>query len=140
LIEVEGPAGVKRMLFGGDAQIENWEYALKVADVEENLALLRQVDLYKVGHHGSRNATPRTLFNLWTEEATIDHPIVAMMSTKSGLHGRHPETAVPRETLVTELSDRTHGALLNSEELDGLWIEVSADTASSQPFTETDRG
>jgi hypothetical protein len=140
LFEVERPEGVRRMLFGGDAQIENWEYALKVADVEENLGLLREVDLYKVGHHGSRNATPRTLFNLWTEETTIDHSLVAMMSTKAGVHGRHPETAVPRETLVTELKDRTRGAFLDSDELDGLWIEVSADMASSQPFVETDRG
>ena len=140
VFEVEGAGGTKRMLFGGDAQIENWEYALKVADVEENLALLREVDLYKVGHHGSRNATPRTLFNLWTEPATIDRSMVAMMSTKSGVHGRHPETAVPRDTLVAALSDRTGGALFNSEELDGLWIEVSADTASSQPFTEAGQG
>jgi len=36
------------------------------------LELLRWVDLYKVGHQGSRNATPRTPFNLWTEAATLD--------------------------------------------------------------------
>lgn len=60
LFSVEGDGGTKRMLFGGDAQIENWEYALKLADVEANRVLLRDVDLYKVGHHGSRNATPRT--------------------------------------------------------------------------------
>src|SRR6266508_3299882 len=32
LFEVDGPAGPARMLFPGDAQIENWEYVLKVAE------------------------------------------------------------------------------------------------------------
>ena len=50
----------KLLLFPGDAQIENWEYALVRRSTK---ALLRNVDLYKVGHHGSRNATPKTLWN-----------------------------------------------------------------------------
>lgn len=107
LFEIPSASGVKRLLFGGDAQIENWEYALKVApDAKANLALLRKVDLYKVGHHGSRNATPRTLFNLWNEPATARRKIVGLMSTKPGQHGAHAETAVPRETLVNALRER----------------------------------
>ncbi|HYT81684.1 MAG TPA: hypothetical protein VEQ37_21010, partial [Actinomycetota bacterium] len=102
--------------------------------------LLRQVDLYKVGHHGSRNATPRTLFDLWTETATRDRPMVAMMSTKSGVHGRHAETAVPRETLVTALTDRMKAGVFNTEELPGTWVEVSATPGSTDPFVETGRG
>ncbi len=142
LFEVDGAEGTqaKRMLFCGDAQIENWEYALKVSDVTMNADLLRQVDLYKVGHHGSRNATPRTLFNLWTETATRDRPMVAMMSTKSGVHGRHAETAVPRETLVTALTDRMKAGVFNTEELSGTWVEVSATPGSPDPFVETGRG
>ncbi len=68
-------AGDKHMLFPGDAQIENWNYALKVSDGskggpthEEASELLKKVDFYKVGHHGSRNATPRTLLEgLWSD-------------------------------------------------------------------------
>jgi hypothetical protein len=137
VFEIDGPGGVKRMLFGGDAQIENWEYALKVADVEANLALLREIDLYKVGHHGSRNATPRTLFNLWTEPNTADRPMVAMMSTKSSVYGSG-DTAVPRSTLVTALNSRTQ--LFDSETVEGTWVEVAAETSKPGSFTETGRG
>ena len=53
-----------RPLFPGDAQVENWSYALEDApDHEATRALLADVDLYKVGHHGSLNATPKKL--LW---------------------------------------------------------------------------
>lgn len=52
-------------LFGGDAQIENWSYLLDQAEKDPSQRKkLEKVDLYKVGHHGSRNATPKSLFNL----------------------------------------------------------------------------
>jgi beta-lactamase superfamily II metal-dependent hydrolase len=106
LFEVPGVRPLK-LLFPGDAQIENWEYALKVVpERKANLDLLRKVDLYKVGHHGSRNATPRTLFNLWNEPATATHPMTAVMSTKANVHGDSPATAVPRKTLVAALDTR----------------------------------
>ena len=54
-------AGGKKLLFPGDAQWENWELALK-----KNAALLKDVDVYKVGHHGSLNATPKTLWNAFS--------------------------------------------------------------------------
>ncbi len=140
LLSVESAGQTKRMLFGGDAQIENWEYALKLADAKDNCDLLREVDLYKVGHHGSRNATPRTLFELWTEPATLKRPMAAMMSTKAGVHGETAETAVPRETLVSALRDRTAGAFFDTEGLAETWIEVATDTASPKPFAESARG
>ena len=52
--------GAKKFLFSGDAQIENWTYALKaVPDVERVRELVADVGVYKVGHHGSLNATRR---------------------------------------------------------------------------------
>jgi hypothetical protein len=64
LFEAEGPMGTTWILFPGGAQIENWEYALKVADdKDESLARLAHLDLYKVGHHGSGNDA-HTLFDL----------------------------------------------------------------------------
>ena len=54
-------AGKKKLLFPGDAQLENWQYALSQSS---SRALLKDVDLYKVGHHGSLNATPKSL---WTD-------------------------------------------------------------------------
>ena len=51
--------GKVSLLFPGDAQIENWQYAL---DNKANRQLLAGVDVYKVGHYGSLNATPKTLW------------------------------------------------------------------------------
>ncbi len=98
LIEAAG----HRLLFPGDAQIENWSYALTGAPDHEALCeRLRGVDLYKVGHHGSRNATPRrTLFPLLAQ-ASADQR-VALMSTLPGTYDR--ANAVPSEALVTSLS------------------------------------
>jgi beta-lactamase superfamily II metal-dependent hydrolase len=48
--------GKARLLFPGDAQNGTWKMAL--ADPEWR-ALLTQTSFYKVGHHGSHNATPK---------------------------------------------------------------------------------
>ena len=131
-------AGDRRLLFCGDAQIENWEYALSFApDREQVLDLLRGVDLYKVGHHGSRNATPRTLFRLWTEPATRDRTITALMSTKTGVFpgtaGSHTE--VPRETLITALRQRTSLSATMDLQPGVTHVEVAAPAFGDTPFT-----
>jgi hypothetical protein len=104
-------AGDRRLLFPGDAEIMNWDYALNVAP--DHTALrdeLRRVDLYKVGHHGSRNATPKSLFGLWTDGAATQHRRVALMSTRVGVYpvgetpATRPATAVPRIPLVNALA------------------------------------
>ena len=65
--------GDRAFLFPGDAQIENWLYALKHAkDREQKLAILRRVELYKVGHHGSLNATPKSL---WAFRPQVGEPV-----------------------------------------------------------------
>ncbi len=98
LFEV-GPA---KLLFSGDAQIENWRYALEQPGV---LDTLRDVALYKVGHHGSRNATPKTLWNVFARKAESgDDRLITVLSTKHGKHGEENEgTEVPRQTLVEAL-------------------------------------
>jgi hypothetical protein len=56
-----------RMLFPGDAEVAAWQMINKRAeetgDIESLAERLRTVDLYKVGHHGSENATPK--LSLW---------------------------------------------------------------------------
>jgi len=131
-------AGDRRLLFCGDAQIENWEYALTVApDHEQVLDLLRGVDLYKVGHHGSRNATPRTLFNLWNEPATRDRTMTALMSTKTGVFpgtaGSHTE--VPRDSLVTALRQRTSLSATMDLQPGVTHVELAAPAFGESPFT-----
>ena len=99
----------KKFLFPGDAQIENWLYALSAAPVKERnqiRKLLMDVDLYKVGHHGSLNATPKTLWGLFEHRSSDVHAgrrLSTVVSTKSGVHGRTEATRVPRTKLINAL-------------------------------------
>lgn len=100
--------GRLKLLFPGDAQIENWQYALELAKQKPQLRkLLEQVDVYKVGHHGSLNATPKTLWGLFTKRGPKGRRgrLHTVMSTRPGKHG-NPEskTEVPRRALVTALT------------------------------------
>ena len=93
------------LLFPGDAQIENWSWSLGQERYRE---LLRGVNVYKVGHHGSLNATPRSLWNLFEHRATKRderHRLVSLLPTRSGKHGsERAHTEVPRHTLVETLA------------------------------------
>jgi hypothetical protein len=99
--------GGKRFLFPGDAQIENWSYALNDAkDHKVVRAKLKGVDFYKVGHHGSLNATPKTLWNLFAKKAAkpAKGRLCTAVSTLGHKHGKASSgTEVPRGTLVDEL-------------------------------------
>jgi hypothetical protein len=96
-------AGGKKLLFPGDAQIENWSYALGKASVRR---LLASTDFYKVGHHGSLNATPKTLWGLFANRSKDAAPsrLRTVVSTMAGKHGRASnDTEVPRRPLVEAL-------------------------------------
>lgn len=103
LFEVNG----KKLLFPGDAQIENWAYAQKKYD-----ALLSGVHVYKVGHHGSRNANPKSLWKKMTEgqSAVPAAQFTTLLSTMANVHGgEHGKpTEVPRDTLVEALKAKSH--------------------------------
>lgn len=102
LLEVAG----RRILLPGDAQIENWSFALEQKKYTD---LLQSTDLYKVGHHGSRNATPKSLWSLFAKrgpKGTVGR-LKSMVSTMSGKYGSTPETQVPRKTLIRELKARS---------------------------------
>ncbi len=95
--------GNRKLLFPGDAQIENWSFALAN---KQWTALLEDVNLYKVGHHGSLNATPKTLWRLFRHKggAQAQSRLETLCSTKSGKHGSiRSGTEVPRRVLVDEL-------------------------------------
>ncbi|HVH44225.1 MAG TPA: hypothetical protein VM925_17860 [Labilithrix sp.] len=109
LLMTIGKAG---LLFPGDAQIENWEYALGQEEVCEALA---KVTVYKVGHHGSLNATPRSVWKMLCERKDGPGRLQTFLSTLSGKHG-HVErnTEVPRTKLVDAL--REHSELVSTED------------------------
>jgi hypothetical protein len=126
--------GNLRLLFPGDAQIENWQYTLDRFATDPDLRTrLCDVDLYKVGHHGSRNATPRSLYALWQERPGGGLPLMSLMSTRPGVHGESVATAVPRQTLVDAL--RAVGPLHSTDDLDEgqPYLEVQA-PATGGPF------
>ncbi|NNE12867.1 MAG: hypothetical protein HKN41_11565 [Ilumatobacter sp.] len=97
--------GEKTVLLTGDAQWENWEYTLERSERSASLKQrLADVDIYKVGHHGSRNATPKSLFAMWADgERANPRTLHSMLSTTSGFHGHTAHTAVPKLTLVDAL-------------------------------------
>ncbi len=103
LFEVFG----KKLLFPGDAQIENWSYAFEDApDAEKTRTLLEEVDVYKVGHHGSLNATPKQ--GLWERFRKRDNGLQTLLSTMPGKHGNpRNRTEVPRTPLLKELEERS---------------------------------
>jgi hypothetical protein len=109
--------GKKKLLFPGDAQIENWQYALSQKKYQ---SLLTSVNLYKVGHHGSLNATPKSLWKLFKNksEGRTANRLLSLMSTMEGKHGSvSSHTEVPRTTLVREL--RRQSDLFTTQQLRG---------------------
>jgi beta-lactamase superfamily II metal-dependent hydrolase len=57
--------GGKRLVFPGDSQEGAWQHVLRDAEKAE---LLRDAVFYKVGHHGSHNATPKSFVNdVWRD-------------------------------------------------------------------------
>lgn len=91
--------GNKALLFSGDAQLENWQYALGKSSMKEKL---KKTSVYKVGHHGSTNATPKSLWALFQRKGRADHPLISLLSSERGHHHR-----VPRKSLVEALKAET---------------------------------
>ena len=101
LIEALG----KKFLFPGDAQWENWEWAM-----QHHADELATVDLYKVGHHGSLNATPKSLWKSMTRSgARPKAELTSLLSTKTDSRHGDPgrQTEVPRTTLLEALEARS---------------------------------
>lgn len=121
--------GDVRLLFPGDAQLENWNYALReckdATKISERLAEAR---FYKVGHHGSLNATPKTLWNGFERRGDKNEPerLETMVSTAAGKHGSEERgTEVPRKVLIEELERKSD--LHNTQSLEDpkvFWNDV----------------
>jgi beta-lactamase superfamily II metal-dependent hydrolase len=104
----------KNLLFAGDAQWGNWENFLYGGrygtpghmDITKTATdILGVIDFYKVGHHGSANATPKGAV------AAMRHNCVGMCSTQIDAY-----SGVPREPLLTALRDRMAGQLARSDQ------------------------
>jgi beta-lactamase superfamily II metal-dependent hydrolase len=75
--------------------------------------LLARVDLYKVGHHGSKNATPQSLWKLFKRRSKKDGK-KRLISVLSTMRGKYPD--VPKTSLVDALKAETKW--FSTEQLD----------------------
>lgn len=102
----------KKLLFAGDAQGGNWEYwmfggtpekAPSVENLQKNsAAILGHLDFYKVGHHGSTNATPISAVE------AMGGDFASMCSTQEDSFGTVAnESEVPRVPLLAALSKKS---------------------------------
>jgi beta-lactamase superfamily II metal-dependent hydrolase len=105
----------KTMLFAGDAQWGNWANFLfggpigtkGHADLTPRAReVLGNLDFYKVGHHGSRNATPIDVVS------AMKPGCVAMCSTQPKAYNE-----VPRQRLMDALRDKTGGQVARSDQV-----------------------
>jgi beta-lactamase superfamily II metal-dependent hydrolase len=115
----------KRLLFVGDAQWGNWAYWLYGRKVtgkdpgisDEAKGILGAIDFYKVGHHGSTNATPIPAV------AAMSGQCAAMCSTAVGAYGNPARgTEVPRTTLLGALEKQLGNRLVRSD-----WVAANGE-------------
>lgn len=136
--------GSRSLLLPGDAQAENWSHSLDLAlgrpgrRPDRRLQnALAGVDLYKVGHHGSRNASPRRLTNLWRPRIGGARPVVSVLTTQQGVYEKSAEGKVPKDELVRGLTD--FGPVHSTDDLpdDVWWMDLQAPAAGPATFEYT---
>jgi beta-lactamase superfamily II metal-dependent hydrolase len=98
--------GDTTMLFPGDAQWGTWD---RVLHDPEGQDLLRSVNFYKVGHHGSHNATPVSFVETYLNGA--DASMVSVGPTSIPSWGD-----IPRPPLLDKLRSKS-AILLDSDDL-----------------------
>ena len=105
----------KNLLFAGDAQWGNWENFLyggaygtpgHTALTPSAKDILDNIHFYKVGHHGSANATPKDAVK------AMRMGCVGMCSTQE-----HAYNEVPRAPLLAELRQRMNDQLARSDQV-----------------------
>jgi hypothetical protein len=103
------------LLFAGDAQVGNWLSWQKLKWTVEGRevsgpSLLRKTIFYKVGHHGSRNATLR---QLGLEQ--MDRLKVAAIPVNEEMAKKKGWGHMPSKPLVSALNQKTNGFVLRSD-------------------------
>jgi beta-lactamase superfamily II metal-dependent hydrolase len=124
----------KKLLFVGDAQWGNWAYWLygkAVTGSDPGISdrakeILGAIDFYKVGHHGSTNATPIPVVD------ALNQRCAAMCSTATGAYGSEAKkTEVPRTALMEALEKRTGERLVRSD-----WVVAGKNKPDDQAREE----
>jgi beta-lactamase superfamily II metal-dependent hydrolase len=95
--------GEEALLFPGDAQWGNWQSWIE----KDGTDVLSNVTFYKVAHHGSVNATPKSAL-----EAMKQKKFAAMASTQS-----KPWPSIPAPKLVKALNTQTGNQYVQSDSI-----------------------
>lgn len=155
-LEVGPPGKGKVLLFPGDAQIGNWLSwfgPVKVQGADEPVGkvlswtvggrtitaedLLRRTVLYKVGHHGSHNATLRTRDGKpsglqFMGGAEGDKSLVALIPVDEYVaRNKAGYGDMPLPNIVGDLLTRTEGRVARNDE-DAVWPADEAPTLAGQ--------
>jgi beta-lactamase superfamily II metal-dependent hydrolase len=127
----------KVLLFAADAQTGNWLSWEKLSWPGEGTGqgevtvadLLRRTVLYKVGHHGSRNATLRQQ----GLEMMVSSNLVAMIPVDQRWANEEMHWDHPAEKLLGRLKDRTRGRVIRTDQI------PSGDEMPAKPNDAFDR-
>ena len=95
--------GDAMLLFPGDAQWGTWE--LMLAN-DRNRRLLERTSFYKIGHHGSHNATPVSFVN-----ACLPSGVWSAASVRT-----RGDWDIPRAELLEQLTELAPGRVFRSDE------------------------
>src|SRR5262245_9916662 len=95
------------LLMPGDAQWGNWESWIGQRAADD---LFEQVTLYKVGHHGSHNATPKSVVD------RLPRNLAVLVSTQA----KKPFPTIPEPRLIAALKARSGARLVQSDSKGGL--------------------
>ncbi len=118
----------KTLLFAGDAQWGNWANFLYGGKIADDLApasktILGQLDFYKVGHHGSTNATPIDALKAMKDGC------VAMCSTEPKAYN-----LVPKPALIAAIKQKTGNKFARSDQvLAGDKTAITAEAGTDLP-------
>lgn len=128
VLAIELPGTKEVLLFPGDAQAGNWLSWQSLHWVSEGISgpdLLARTVFYKVGHHGSHNATLRAQ---GLEQMTSDE-LMAMIPVDHDMAVKKRWGQMPLPDLVDRLKEKTHGRLLRVDDA----VKSAADLDKLKP-------
>lgn len=109
----------KTLLFPGDAQWGNW-----MSWQDQWDSILGDIDFYKVGHHGSHNATPHGALDKMTSNS-----VAAMASTDTVVSFNRGKFPVPYSKLVDAVKKQVGNRYAQSDQLKKAGAPFKADDA-----------
>jgi len=130
VLAIEVVATGEILLFPGDAQAGNW---LSWQDLKWEVEgktvtgpdLLARTTFYKVGHHGSHNATLKAK----GLELMVNDALVAMIPVDHAMAVKKHWGRIPLPELVDRIKEKTHGRMLKMDDD----VKTAADLAKLKP-------